>query len=77
MWIQMHDWATVPPEGTVPLISHEVGANTDANIEGIGWPFYFSNGVYINESDTIPTKTLSAAGHIFVTVVIEVPDVHE
>jgi hypothetical protein len=70
-WIQLHNSATVPADGTVPLVSHSVTANSDADIEGHGYPFYFDAGVYICESTTIPTKTLDAGEHLFISMVIE------
>jgi hypothetical protein len=76
-WIQLHNSATVPEEGAVPLYSHAVAANSDADIEGTGYPFYFSEGVYICESDTIPTKTLTTPTDLFVSMVIEVSDIPE
>ena len=71
MWFQIHNSATVPADGSVPLVSHSVSANGDADIEGQGYPYYFSEGVYICESSTIPTKTLAAGLHTFFTMVIE------
>jgi hypothetical protein len=48
-------------------------ANSDGDIEPTA-PLYFKYGVYICESDTITTKTLTAAAHLFVTIVIESND---
>lgn len=76
-WIQIHNSATVPAEGAVPMVAHAVAANSDADIEGPGYPLYFSEGVYVCESDTIPTKTLTTPTDLFVTMVIESPDLPE
>ena len=71
-WVQIHNSATVPPEGSVPLVTHAIEASkNDADIEGGMFPFYFDEGVYICESDTVPTKTLHAGLDCFVTLVIE------
>ena len=72
-WLQVHNSATVPPEGAVPVVTHEIPSGSgDAEIEsGNAFPFYFTEGVYICESDTIPTKTLHAGLDLFVTIVIE------
>jgi hypothetical protein len=70
-WIQLHNSATVPADGAVPLVSHAVAANSDADIEGDGYPFYFDAGVYICESDTVPTKTLTTPSDLFISMMIE------
>lgn len=70
-WIQVHDSAGVPAEGSVPLITHSVVAGSDADIEGIIARHYFANGVYVCESDTVSTKTLHAATDLFITMIIE------
>lgn len=70
-WVQLHNSATVPADGAVPLASHSVAANNDADIESAGWPLYFDAGVYVCESTTIPTKTLDAGTHLFISMVIE------
>lgn len=74
-WIQIHNAASAPANGAVPLMTHSIDSSKrDADIESIGWPFYFTEGVYVCESDTVPTKTLHAGLDLFVTMVIEVPD---
>ena len=70
-WVQIHNSATVPAEGSVPIITHAVAAKNDATVEGGGGPFYFPDGVYICESTTIPTKTLAGDSHLFITLIIE------
>jgi hypothetical protein len=71
-WIQIHDSATVPAEGTVPQQVHAVAANSDAVIELFN-PLHFHSGVYICESTTLPTKTLQASEDLFIFMGIEVP----
>lgn len=71
-WIQVHDAASAPSNGAVPWFTHEVAsANRDALIEGGGFPLYFPTGVYVCESDTVPTKTLHAGSDLFVTLIVE------
>ena len=70
-WVQIHNSATAPADGAVPLVSHSVAANSDADIEGQGYPYYFDEGVYICESTTIPTKTLDVGSHLFISMVLE------
>jgi hypothetical protein len=72
-WIQIHDSATVPAEGAVPLVTHQVEKDADAHIEGLTARYYFENGVYICESSTVPTKTLTVTLDIFVSMRIESP----
>jgi len=74
-WLQIHNSATVPAEGSVPWVTHSIdSASSDAAIEGNMFPLYFDEGVYVCESDTVPTKTLHAGTDLFVTIVIEVAD---
>lgn len=68
--IQIHDSATVPAEGAVPLMVHHVTANSDADIEP-HTPLFFKNGLYVCESDTIATKTLTTPTDLFIHVLIE------
>lgn len=69
-YIQIHDSATVPAEGAVPQQVHTVAANTDAVIENFP-PITYLNGVYVCESDTIATKTLTTPTDLFVFMIIE------
>lgn len=71
-WVQIHDSATVPLDGAVPLVTHSIDSSKrDAAIEGMVGAINFVNGVYVCESDTVPTKTLHAGLDLFVTLVIE------
>lgn len=70
-WIQVFNSATVPAEGSTPLLVHGVSANGDADIE-VTKPLYFSEGVYVCESSTMVTKTLAAVAHLFVHMYVEV-----
>lgn len=70
-WIQIHDSATVPPDGAVPIVTHQIDKDSDAHIEGILYNQYFENGIYICESDTVPTKTLHSTMDCFFTIVLE------
>lgn len=65
--IQIFDAASEPIDTSVPLISHQVAANSDADIETFD-EYVFQNGVYICESTTTPTKTIDAGAHLFITV---------
>ena len=69
-FIQIHDVNSAPANGTVPMMVHTVGANSDADIEPHS-PLYFENGVYVCESSTLPTKTLAGLSHLFVYIIIE------
>lgn len=70
-WIQIHDSATAPADGAVPLVTHAVNKDSDAEIEGVVARHTFVNGVYICESDTVPTKTLHSTEDCFITLIIE------
>lgn len=69
-FIQLHDAASAPSDGAVPLITHSVKANSDATIEQHS-PVVFENGVYMCESSTAPTKTLAGGAHIFFAAGLE------
>lgn len=69
-WVQVHDANSAPADGAVPKMVHTVAANQDAKIEPHG-PVRFENGVYVCESSTLPTKTLSVTPHLFVFIMIE------
>lgn len=71
-WVQVHDVAAAPADGAIPTFVHAIdSAKSDARIEGHAFPYFFENGVYICESDTVPTKTLHAGLDLFVVLVIE------
>lgn len=62
-WIQVHNAITTPADTAVPIISIAVAAssNFDWDCEWLQAAWYFSNGIYICNSTTGPTKTLGAA----------------
>jgi hypothetical protein len=69
--IQVHDSATIPAEGAVPMQAHQISANSDADTTLGLPPILFLNGVYVCESDTIATKTLTTPEDLFIFIVIE------
>jgi hypothetical protein len=72
-WIQVFDVASTPADGAVPIITHAVAKDSDAAIEGMLANHHFTYGVYVCESSTVSTKTLSVTSDIFVTMMIETP----
>lgn len=70
-WIQIHDAASVPADGAVPLSTHAVAKDSDADIEASIQRHTFEHGVYVCESDTVPTKTLHSTEDCFITIVLE------
>jgi hypothetical protein len=69
-WLHIYDSATAVANGTVPLMAHTIKAGGDAVVEHTR-PIYFENGIYICESDTLSTLTLTAASHLFIHIIIE------
>ena len=70
-FIQVFDASSAPIDTSVPQQVHSAASATDVHIEP-GMPIYYENGVYVCESSTLVTKTLAAAAHLFVHLVVEV-----
>jgi len=64
-FVQLHDSATVPAEGAVPLIVLAVESAKNFSLLPALRGLRFNRGLYICNSSTGPTKTLGAANCFF------------
>ena len=60
-FIQLHDSATAPAEGTAPAIIIKVPADMSFSLSYIPIGRVFANGIYWCNSSTGPTKTIGSA----------------
>ena len=64
-WIQLFDSATLPADGTVPIVTFPVGANSSFSMDFGYHGREFLAGIVICNSTTAVTKTIGAANCLF------------
>lgn len=64
-FIQLHDSATTPAESAIPVITFAVAAASNFSLAAAMRGLRFSNGLYVCNSSTGPTKTLGSADCFF------------
>lgn len=67
-WLQIHDLATTPANGAVPLICIPIPVNGHAVLD---FPIALQNGCYVCNSTTHDTKTLGAANCLVIANIAE------
>ncbi len=60
-WIQIHDSAALPAEGAVPKLTIYAAATANFSFDAGVYGREFSNGMYMVNSSTGPTKTIGSA----------------
>ncbi len=60
-WIQLHDSATLPANGAIPVVTFEIATQVARTLDYGVYGRKFANGIVVCNSTTDVTKTIGAA----------------
>lgn len=66
IFVQLHNATSAPADGTAPVVTFSVPANSNYSFDWGSWGRYFSTGIYVCGSSTFATKTIITIGTIWV-----------
>lgn len=64
-YFQLFDSASIPIDGTVPMVTIPVAAGAKYEFEVGKYPIHFASGITVCNSTTLATKTVGAADSLF------------